>query len=148
MPQLSQKPQQTRVRVLAALVTALVLDDALADPWRDDERRHADAQTRVKSNVMFLPVGGFPGISETVADRDVLGRRDVVSEAAVLVEGEDEEGRVPLRGGAESLADALDEGFAERDGAGRVEGEVGAAFRVDIGELREGTGQCRIARGV
>jgi hypothetical protein len=46
MPQLSQKPQQTRVRVLAALVTALVLDDALADPWRDDERRHADAQTR------------------------------------------------------------------------------------------------------
>jgi hypothetical protein len=62
--------------------------------------------------------------------------------------GEDEEGRVPLRGGAESLADALDEGFAERDGAGRVEGEVGAAFRVDIGELREGTGQCRIARGV
>jgi hypothetical protein len=39
---------------------------------------------RVKSNVTFLPVGGFPGISETVADRDVLGRRDLVGEAVLV----------------------------------------------------------------
>lgn len=86
------------MRVLAALVTALVLHNALAHPRRDDEGRHADAQAgEVERDV--LAVGGLLGVGEAVTRGDVFGRRDVVREATVLVEGKDEEGRVPLRGG-------------------------------------------------
>jgi len=43
-------------------------------------------------------------------------RGDVVGEAAVLVKGQDEEGLVPLRAGAQGLVDLLDERLAVVDG--------------------------------
>jgi len=86
------------MRVLAVQVTALVICNALAHPRRDGEGRHADAQAgEVERDI--LAVGGLLSVGEAVTRRDVFGRRDVVREATVFVEGKDEEGRVPLRGG-------------------------------------------------
>src|SRR5947209_14353248 len=84
VPQLSQERQDTGMRVLAALVTALVLHNALAYPRRDDEGRHADSQAgEVERDV--LAVGGLLSIGEAVTSGDVFGWRNVVREAAVLV---------------------------------------------------------------
>ena len=62
----------------------------------------------------------------------------MVGEATVLVESEQEEGRVPVGRRAESFVYFLDEGFSVGDGGRRVEGLHGAAFGVDVGELRQG----------
>lgn len=66
----------------------------------------------------------------------------MVSETSVLVKGEDKERSVPLRRVADGLVDALDEGFSQVDGRGRVERLVGAALRVDVCELRKSASSC------
>ena len=119
-----------------AAVRSLVLDEALSDPRGDEVRRHAHAETRkVEGDVLAVERG--LGVGKVVAGRDVLGGRDVVREAAVLVKGEDEERLVPLRGGAEGLVDLLHEGLAVGSWAGRVERLHVAALGVDVGELGE-----------
>lgn len=65
----------------------------------------------------------------------------MVGETAVLVKGEDEQRVLPLGRVAESLVDALYEGFALVDGGRRVEGLIRAALRVYPGELRELAGR-------
>lgn len=61
----------------------------------------------------------------------------MVVETAGLVEGDEQEGLVPLRPGTDGIVDLLDEDLAEGDVAGGVHG-VGieiAAGGVDVGEL-------------
>ena len=65
----------------------------------------------------------------------------MIRKAAVLVEGQDEEGVAPLGRAADRLVDALDESLALADGRRRVEGLVVAALRVDPGELGELAGR-------
>lgn len=63
----------------------------------------------------------------------------MVKEATGLVEGDQQHGLLPLRAGAESIIDLLQENLAGRNLAGRVHG-VGveaAAGRIDVGELGE-----------
>lgn len=64
----------------------------------------------------------------------------MISETAVLVEGDDEEGFVPLRGFAEGLVDSSHEVLAHVDRGGGVHRHVVAAFWVDPAELRQGAG--------
>jgi hypothetical protein len=100
--------------VLAALVTALVLHNALAHPRRDDKSRHVDAQAgEIKRDI--LAVEGLLSVGEAATSGDVFGRRDVVRKATALVKGKDEKGRVPLRGGTQSLVDTLDKALTKAD---------------------------------
>ena len=64
----------------------------------------------------------------------------MISEAAMLIESQDEESILPLGRVAQSLVDALDELLTLVDGRGRVERLVAAALRVDPGELGKGAG--------
>jgi len=136
IPQLRQEREDGGVGVLARLADGLIHDNTLADPGRDQEGGYPRTET-LEVERHRLAVRGVLGVGEVVTRGDVDGGGDVVGETAVLVEGQNEEGLVPLRGGAEGLVDALDEALPHGDGRRGVVGPVVAAFRVDVGEAGE-----------
>jgi hypothetical protein len=124
-----------RGRLASGRVNTVVLNVSLGRVRRDKPGRHTAAQT-VKVKGVGAAIGGGLGVGLVVwAD----GQRglDVVVETAGLVEGDEQEGLVPLGTGADGIVDLLDEDLAERDVARGVHGvgvEV-AAGGVDVGEL-------------
>ena len=138
-PELLQEAEDRGVGVLSTFVASLVLDGALFNPWGDKYRRHADTQAlEVEGDV--LSIRGLLGVADVVTSWHVDGGRNVISESSVLIEGQDEQGVLPLGGVADSLVDVLDEELAVGDWGRRVEGLVAAALRVDVRELRQRPG--------
>lgn len=140
VPEVAKGAQNRRRRVrdrLAVGVGALLLNNALADPRRDKEGRDTAAET-VKWEGIVIAIGGLEGESKVVGAGGQRGR-DVVVETTALVEGEEEEGVVPLRACVEGVVNGLDEGLPIRDEAGGVHGggADAAAGRVEVGELGE-----------
>lgn len=140
IPQIAQSPQNGRSAVgngVAVGVHALLLDNALADPRRDQQSGHATTQT-VEFERVVATCRHLLGVGEVVRARGEW-RGNVVVETAGLIEGQDEQGLVPLRARAEGLVDVLNEGFAVGDKTSGVHG-VGpdvAAGRINEGELGE-----------
>ena len=133
-PKILQELKDRSMRVFSPIIASLLLDDALANPRRDQEGRDANPETlEVEGDI--LPVWCGLCIQDIVASGDIDGWGHVVAETAVLVEGQDEEGFFPLGGVADGFIDAFDEVLAQGDGRRWVEGLVGAAFRVDVCEL-------------
>ena len=113
VPEVTKSTEQgsSRVRLgLATVVSTLLLNIALADPRRDEKSGDTATQT-VELKSVLLAVGGFLGVGQVVRASG-QGGRNVVVEATALVEGEDEEGLLPLGAGTERLVDLLDEGLA------------------------------------
>lgn len=96
---------------------------------------HAATKT-VEVESVLAAVGGGLSVGLVVGTDSERGS-DVVEETTGLIVGNEQEGLLPLRAGAESIVDLLDEDLAERDVARGMHG-VGvqaAAGRVDVGEL-------------
>lgn len=98
-PQVGQKREDRGVCVDTTAVLSLVLNKAFCYPWGDEVGRDTDTETRKVECDGFAVERGL-GVGDAVARRNILGGRNVVRETAVLVEGEDEEGLLPLRGSA------------------------------------------------
>lgn len=138
VPEVAEGAQNRRRRVrdrLAVVVGALLLNSALADPGGDKEGGDTATET-VEGEGIVLAVGGLEGESEVIGAGGQRGRH-VVVETAALIEGEDEEGVVPLRACAEGVVNGLDEVLAVGDEAGGVHGggAHAAAGRVEVSEL-------------
>lgn len=88
IPQLREEGRDGGVGELAVLARGSVLDDTLADPGGDQEGGHAGTET-LEVEGHRLAVRSVLGVGEVVTGGDVDGGRDVVGEAAVLVEGEE-----------------------------------------------------------
>jgi len=133
-PKLIHELQNRSMSILAAVVDPLLLNPTLANPRTDDQGRDTDTKTlEIERDV--ASIGCLFGVGEIVTRWDIDGWWDVVTKSSVLVEGQDEEGFVPLRGVADCLIDSLNKLLAESDWGRRVERLVGAALRVNIGEL-------------
>lgn len=131
--------QDRSVGELARLAGGAVLNHSLADPGRYQNGGHANAQA-IETEGGGFAIASRLGVAEGITRRDTLGRGDVVGEATVFIKGHDKESVLPLGGGTESLVDTLDEALAHVNWGWGVEGHVRAAFRVDPGKLRKGTG--------
>lgn len=128
-----------RSRLASDGVNTEVLDVASRGVGGDQPGGHAAAET-VEVEGVGAAVGGGLGVG-LVVRADGKGVGDVVEETTGLVVGHEQEGLLPLGGGAEGVVDLLDEDLAEGDVAGGVHG-VGvqtAAGRVDVGELGQET---------
>jgi hypothetical protein len=126
------------VRVGAALVLAFVFNDTFTDPRRHQDGRDTDTKTsEVKGSVLSI-VSHF-SVGQAIASRNIDRRGNVISETATLVEGNDKESLVPLRSIAKSLVESFNEVLAFADWSRRVHRLVAAAFRVDVGKLRQST---------
>lgn len=140
VPQVAQSAQNGGGRVrddLAEGVRALLLNISLADPGRDQEGRDTTTKTVERKRVALAARGGS-SVGEVVRSRNQW-RRDVVMKATSLIESDNEEGILPLRGGTERFIDVLQKKFTGRDQAAGVHG-VGAntaARGVDVCELSQ-----------
>ena len=85
-----------------------VIDDATSRARRDDQSRHPHAQLVGPEVVLDVALG------DRVAGRNGGGRRDVVVEPAVLVEGDEQHAPLPERRVSDRLVDVLGELLASR----------------------------------
>lgn len=142
LPQVLEKVQKTRVRVgaVVGVLRAVVVDQSIGrDVLVYNYGWHADAKPReVVGDVVLI---ADTGELEPVLWRgDVSGRGNVVSEAAVFVEVDDQERAVPVFGFADRVVKVLDHHFARGHAGGGVHGVHGTAFGVYVRELRERAG--------
>lgn len=82
--------------VLSTKILALVLNETLTHPRGYQHGWHTDTKT-VKSESDVLSILSRFGVGEIVTCWDAYGGCNVVSEAAVLVKGQNEKRSVPLR---------------------------------------------------
>lgn len=141
VPKIAQGAQNRRSRIrngLSIRILTLLLNHSLTNPRRDQNSRDATTET-VEGESVFLAVGRSLGVCEVIGSNSERGR-DVIVETTRLVEGEDEEGLVPLGRGTEGIVDVLDEDFAVGDQARWVHrvGANAAAGWVDETEFGEG----------
>lgn len=132
---LEDRGGRVRRRLAGGGVGAVLLNVALGRVGGDQPGGHT-ATEAVELEGVLVAVGGGLGVGLVVGADGQRGG-DVVGETTSLIVGDQEEGLLPLRTGADSVVDLLDEDLAVRDVAGGVHGVgVGAAAgRVDVGEL-------------
>lgn len=143
IPQVSEGLQDGGSTVRLGLagngVGTVVLDVALGSVGRDQPSGHTSTKT-VEVESVALAVSGSLSVSLVVGADGKRGS-DVVEESTRLIEGEQDEGLVPLGTGADGIVNLLHKDLTERDVAGGVHGVgVGAtAGRVDVRKLGEQT---------
>lgn len=116
IPKITQSPENRRSRIrhsLAIRVSSLLLNKALSNPRRDKDSRNTSTES-VELELVLRAVWRGLGVGEVIWARGQR-RRDVVVETTSLVEGQDEEGFVPLGAGAEGIIDVFDELFTVGD---------------------------------
>lgn len=122
--------------IFTAVVLSLLLDDTLLDPWRDQERGDSHTEPRKIERDVLLVRRGL-GVCDIIAGGDIDGSGNMIAKSTMLVESKDEECLIPLRRGAESFVDFLDEKLSLGDGRGWMERVVRAALWIDVCKLRE-----------
>lgn len=142
IPQVTQslenRGSRVRSRLASSGVSTEVLDVTRRSVGRNEPSRHTATETVELQSVGATILAGL-GVS-LVIGADSQGGSDVVVETTCLVEGDQEQGLVPLGAGADGIVDLLQEDLAGGDVAGGVHG-VGveaAAGGVEVGQLGEG----------
>lgn len=142
VPEVAQSPQNRCSREghsLAVSILTLLLDLCLGNPGGDQQGRDATTQT-VKGEGVVFATGGAESKGQVIRPGSERSG-DVVVEATALVEGQDEEGLLPLGTGAQSIVDLLDESLAIGDQAGRMHGggANSAARGIEVRQFGKGT---------
>jgi hypothetical protein len=143
IPQVTQSLEDrgstVRRRLASNGIGTIVLNMTAGSIGGDQPSGHTATET-IKVESVVLAVLGSLSVSLVVRTDSQRGG-NVVEETTCLIEGDEEEGLVPLGTGADGIVDLLEENLTERDVAGGVHG-VGveaAAGGVDVGELGEQT---------
>lgn len=142
VPQVTQSLEDGGSRVRGRLAGGRVNTEVLDVTGRGVGGNEPSGHTATKT-VEFQGVGaailGLLGVG-LVIGADGQGGSDVVVESTGLVEGDQQQGLLPLGTGADGIVDLLEQDLAGGDVAGGVHG-VGvqtAAGGVEVGELGEG----------
>jgi hypothetical protein len=129
--------KESRDRAVAVLVLGrLVLNNNVADPAAHEDGGDTDTKALEVEGVRLI-VWGNVGVGQVITGWDANRRRNMVTEATVLVEGKDEESLVPLLGTTDSFVNHLEPGLGSGNRARRVHRVKRAALRVDVSELRK-----------
>lgn len=142
IPQVTQSLEdggsRVRGRLASGGVNTVVLDVTLGSVGRNEPSGHTATET-VELESVAGAIGGLLGVG-LVVGADGQGGSDVVVETTCLVEGDQQQGLLPLGTGADGIVDLLQQDLTGGDVAVGVHG-VGvkaAAGGVEVGQLGEG----------